>query len=84
MPFTYKDRIYSSLCASDTINDGLGFEVYDITDTLKELVVEIFCSDVDGQMTFSAFKPDLPLELIVWSIHQARERLSHITQRHMQ
>jgi hypothetical protein len=38
-------------------------------------VLAIFYNDADGRMTFTAYKPDLPVDLIVWSIQQAHALL---------
>lgn len=48
---------YEVLTGSDvTKRDGMYLELYDGA----EQILEVFHSDADGAMTFSAFRPDTP------------------------
>jgi len=51
--------------------DGMCLELYDGED----LLLEVFYSDVDGAMTFSAFQQDLPLAVVEWALAEGKARL---------
>ncbi|MGB6034719.1 MAG: hypothetical protein WBG42_00525 [Cryomorphaceae bacterium] len=63
------DRI---LIASDVNKrDGVGIEVY----RNNEMILEIFRDDSDKTRTVSAYKADIPLELIEEAIEIFKERI---------
>jgi hypothetical protein len=66
---------YEIVVASDVQNDGLGFEVYDISAEPRELVLEIYRSDVDGSVSITTLGHSLPLALVEQLIARARAEL---------
>jgi hypothetical protein len=50
-------------------------EMNDVSGKMPETVLFVFRSDVDGRMTFSAYREDLPLDAVAWFIDQARKLL---------
>ena len=52
--------------------DGMFLEV---TDAATTLVAELFYSDRDKSMTFTAHKSDIPLPLIEWMIDEGKRSL---------
>ncbi len=73
MPFSCRGQEYNYVVGSDVQRDGMYLEV---TDTLPEPdVLEVFYSDQTNHMTFTAYRPDIPVELIEWALTVARERL---------
>jgi hypothetical protein len=69
-------RVYTARRCNDD-RDGLALEVLEVPTArvVDDELLEIFYHDADGHMTFTAFKPDLPVDLIVWSIQQAHALL---------
>jgi hypothetical protein len=55
--------------------DGTYLELDELTSGNRVTVADVFYSDADGTMTFSAFQRDLPLAAIEWLIARARESL---------
>ncbi|HYD89597.1 MAG TPA: hypothetical protein VEA80_19105 [Vitreimonas sp.] len=48
----------------------------EVTDTQDEPdVLEVFYSDQTDQMTFTAYRGDIPLEVVEWAVTLAKERL---------
>ena len=45
----------------------------------EHLVLEVFYSDEDGKMTFTAFEKNLPFELLELVVQTARARLTPVT-----
>jgi len=73
MPFSCRGQEFEFVVGSDVQRDGMYFEV---TDTLAEPdVLEVFYSDQTDQMTFTAYRRDIPLELVEWALTMAKERL---------
>ncbi|RZJ46034.1 MAG: hypothetical protein EON86_00235 [Brevundimonas sp.] len=66
-------RDYRVLIVSDLSHrDGMHLELYEAEDQR----LEIFYSDADGAMTFTACRPDLPLAVVEWAIVEGRARLT--------
>lgn len=66
-------REYRQLIVSDlSRRDGMRLELYEG----EEQLLEIFYSDADGTMTFTACRPDLPLAVVEWAIAEGRARLT--------
>ena len=63
---------YGVTVGSDIQRDGMYLEV---EDEAKAVLAEVFYSDRDDSMTFTGYRPDLPLTLVEWMIAHARERL---------
>lgn len=49
----------------------------EISDGAEQLI-EVFYSDADGLMTFSAYRQDLPLALVEWAIAEGKSRLTPV------
>jgi len=65
-------RQYEVIVGSDVAErDGMYLELYDAA----EQILEVFYSDADGSMTFSAFRSDLPLVVVEWAIAEGKTRL---------
>ena len=60
---------YRAQMASDLIRDGVSLE---LCEQDGEVVAEVFYSDVTATMTFTTYRPDLPLEAAEWLIQQAK------------
>ncbi len=74
----FRGREYELIRASDVGRDGMWMECNALDDPGVQPVVAVFYSDTDGTMTFSAYRADLPLDLIEWVIAAAREGLPPI------
>ncbi|HYF64923.1 MAG TPA: DUF4259 domain-containing protein [Herpetosiphonaceae bacterium] len=73
---TIEQRVYTYVRCSDADRDGMALEIIDITiNSIGEDVLEVFYRDADGRMTLTAYRPNLPVELIEWSLRQAHELL---------
>lgn len=58
--------------ASDLVRDGMALE---LLDAFGEVVADVFYSDATGEMSFSAYRHDLPLEVVECLIASAKQRL---------
>jgi hypothetical protein len=63
---------YHAVIGSDVQRDGMFLE---ISDSQNIAVAEVFYSDVDHRMTFTAWKQDLPVEVVEWAVGYARLHL---------
>lgn len=72
---SFRGRRYTCTLASDVERDGMGLEVSDASEPPPSVVLEAFYSDRTGEMSFTAHRPQLPLEMIEWFVKLARERL---------
>jgi hypothetical protein len=70
------DRRFVFVRGSDVERDGMYIEVSEKTGNKDRVVLEVFYSDANDQMTFSAFERDLPFELVELVAQTARERLT--------
>jgi hypothetical protein len=73
MPFNCRGREYTYVVGSDLQRDGMYLEVSE-TQRGPE-ILEVFYSDQTHEMTFTAHRPALPVELVEWAMRIARERL---------
>ncbi len=62
---------YRTLVGSDVVHDGMYLEVSDGAG----YVITVFRSDVNGAMTLSTGRSDIPVEVVEWAIGEARRRL---------
>lgn len=62
----FEGRRYEILFGSDVLRDGVYLELSDRTDEVAVALAEVFYFDELGKAVFSAFKEDVPLELIEW------------------
>jgi len=66
-------RQYEVIAGSDPPeSDGMYLELYEAAEQL----LEVFYSDADGSMTFSAYRQDLPLVVVEWAIAEGKARLT--------
>ena len=68
------ERSYRSLIGSDLQREGMFLEVRNASDDAE--VAEVFYSDADDRMSFTASRDEVPVELIEWMIATARGRLT--------
>jgi hypothetical protein len=68
-------RRYEVRRGSDVERDGMYLE---IADDANARLADVFYSDQDNSMTFTAYRADLPLPVVEWLIAQARLRLTPI------
>jgi hypothetical protein len=71
-----RDVVYTM--GSDNQRDGMYLMLFHAGDPYEAAIAEVFYSDVDGAMSFSAFEPDLPLDVVEWLIDEAHKRLPAI------
>lgn len=65
---------YEFVIASDLNRDGIGLECT-LAGAPTELLLEAFCHDPSGRLTFESFQGQLPLELVEVFVRMARQRL---------
>lgn len=75
MSFEHLGRRYDMYVQSDIQRDGISLELMDETDSSHILVLEVFYADVDAKLTLSAYREDIPLELVENVIAKAKLRL---------
>ena len=68
-------RTFEFVIASDVSRDGLGVELAESTPDGRATVAEVFRSDADGRMTFTAYEEDIPLSAIEQLLAEARRVL---------
>ena len=73
MTFLHKGQEYVALVGSDVQRDGMYLEVSATQDGPQ--ILEVFYSDQTNELTFTAYQPDIPLELVEWAALAARRRL---------
>lgn len=73
----WEGRLFEVAMASDCIRDGMALELTDLGDTAGSgPVIEIFWSDVNQSMTFSAHRAvDIPLEVLTKFVDAAKRDL---------
>ena len=79
MSITFDGRPYELLFGSDVQHDGVYLELNDVSGPSPVVVLFAFYSDADGRMTFSAYREDVPLEVVEWFAGEARRRLPSVT-----
>ena len=72
VPFETDGRTFTFLRASDVDRDGVAFEAWEG----DEQVAETFYSDATGKITFTAFKWDLPVELVIYLTTDGLEQIT--------
>lgn len=60
---------------SDVDRDGFYVEAISPNAPAGECVAELFYSDKDGGITFTAFQPNLPIELIEYMVTEGRKSI---------
>jgi hypothetical protein len=70
-------RRFEVLMASDVVRDGMTLELTDLDQARGPgPSLEVFYSDEDGTMTFSALRPiDVPMEILTRFVEVARSNL---------
>ena len=66
---------YEILKGSDVVRDGMYLEASISRPGVRDQVIEIFYSDIDGSFTVSYCKNDLPMELVEYMIVNAKTAL---------
>jgi hypothetical protein len=61
---TVQDRSFSFVRGSDVQLDGMYLEASEIIEGKVALVAEVFYSDENHLMTFTAFAADVPIEAV--------------------
>lgn len=67
---------YEILRGSDVIRDGMYLEASISKLDIRDQVLEIFYSDIDGSSTVSYCKDDIPVELVEYMIVNAKTALT--------
>ena len=70
-----RGRATAVTMGSDIPRDGMYLELFYEGHEHEDAIATIFRSDQDGSMTFSAFEPDVPLEVVEWLISEGKRRL---------
>lgn len=76
MRTAFDGREYEVLRGGDVHDGGVYLEMNDVSRKAPVTVLLVSRSDVDGRMRFSAYREDLPLELVAWFINRAQELLA--------
>ena len=80
-PVTFENRSYELVRASDVGRDGIGLELWDVTNGDRDgPILEVFYFDGSSRMTLSAYSEDLPLPMVEWFISKAHELLPPLTE----
>jgi hypothetical protein len=70
-------RTFELVIASDVhTRDGLGVELEELVEGERHTVAEVFRSDEDSTVMFSAYERNLPLAAVQFLIRRAEERLT--------
>jgi hypothetical protein len=75
MDVEFRGRRYRTTLCSDVTADGMYLEVNDMTDETQPAVADVFYSDQTHDMVFSAYRENIPLELVEWLIREAKSVL---------
>jgi hypothetical protein len=70
-----RGRTIAVTMGSDVPRDGMYLELFYDGHEHENSIAEVFRSDRDGSMTFSAFEPEIPLEVVEWLISEGKRRL---------
>lgn len=73
-PRMLNGRRYVLSFGCDVIRDGVFLELSDQTEEAAEVLADIFFYDEMGKAVFSAYKEDLPLQLIHWLVDAAVQK----------
>lgn len=72
MSFEHLGRRYGIYMQSDVHRDGMALELMGETEHPHALVLEVFYSDADGELTLTAYREAVPLEFVERVTSQAR------------
>jgi hypothetical protein len=64
MRIEFDGRPYELVYGSDSQRDGVYLELSDASGDEAVVIVDAFRWDPDGRITFSAYREDVPLEII--------------------
>jgi hypothetical protein len=64
MQIEFDGRPYELVYGSDSQRDGVYLELSDASGDEAVVIVDAFRWDPDGRITFSAYREDVPLEII--------------------
>ena len=68
----FGDREYAITLAGDVPSDAMLLDLDDVTAGGRETVADVRCAGADGMMTFSAYRPEIPLKAVEHFITEAR------------
>ena len=69
-------RRYELVFGSDSQRDGVYWELSDVSEPDPVVILDAFHWDADGRVTFSAYREDVPFEVVEWFIAEVRGRLA--------
>ena len=75
MNVNYAGKQYELIFGSDVDRDGVYLELSTTEGSNTEVLLYAFCSDANQGFTFSAFKDELPFDLVELFVAEARKRL---------
>jgi hypothetical protein len=74
---THIDPPYRLLLGSDVERDGVFVELDREEGGRRAILLEVFCSDVDGSLTFTAYEPcEVPFAVVEQFVARARAELA--------
>jgi len=76
MLIEFDGRSYELVFGNDVERDGVYLELSDVADADPHVVLDAFCWEPDGRITGSAYREDVPLEIVEWFIAETRRRLA--------
>jgi hypothetical protein len=75
MLITLDEWPYEMIFGSDVQRDGVYLELRDLAGGDPVAVLDAFRWEANGRITFSAYREDVPLEVVEWFIAEARRNL---------
>ena len=75
MFITFDGQPYELVFGSDARRDGVYLELSDTSGSDPSVVLDAFYWDADARITFSAYREDVPLQIVEWFIAEVRRRL---------
>ena len=66
---------YELVYGSDNQRDGVYLELSDASGPQPAVILDAFHWEADGRMTFSAYREDVPFEVVEWFTAEVRRRL---------
>ena len=76
MRIEFDGRPYELVYGSDIQRDGVYLELSDVSRDDPVVIVDAFRWDPDGRITFSAYREDVPFEIVEWFTAEVRRRLA--------
>ena len=76
MLITFDGHPYEMIFGSDAQRDGVYLELRDLAAGTEVAILDAFRWDADGRVTVSAYRQDIPLEIVDWFIDEVRRQLA--------